>query len=86
MRISRGTALFLLAFGVWSWIIWITFAKNLWASDQSWSADGSPTAYFIVHAVLTVVSFVLGTIIGVLGWRAVRATAKERASDKSSAT
>jgi hypothetical protein len=29
-----------------------------------------------VHAVLTVVSFVLGTIIGVLGWRGVRASSK----------
>jgi hypothetical protein len=74
MRISRGTSLFLLAFGVWSWIIWITFAKNLWASDRSWTPDGSPTAYFVVHLVLTVVSFVLGTIIGVLGWRGVRAS------------
>jgi hypothetical protein len=76
MRISRGTSLFLLAFGVWSWIIWITFAKNLWASDQSWTPDGSPTAYFVVHAVLTVVSFVLGTVIGVLGWRGVRASSR----------
>ncbi|RJQ77038.1 SCO4848 family membrane protein [Amycolatopsis panacis] len=80
MRISRGTAIFLLAFGVWSWIIWITFAKNLWASDQSWAADGSPTGYFVVHAVLTVVSFILGTAIGVLGWKAVRATTREHDS------
>jgi hypothetical protein len=73
MRMSRRTSLFLLAFGVWSWIIWITFAKNLWESDNAWAADGSPTAYFVVHAVLTVVSFVLGTVIGVLGWRGMRA-------------
>ena len=73
MRISRGTSLFLLAFGVWSWIIWITFAKNLWDSDRAWTADGSPTAYFIVHAVLTVVSFLLGTVIGIIGWRGLRA-------------
>jgi hypothetical protein len=79
MRLSRKTSVFLLLFGVWSWIVWITFARNLWASDRSWAADGSPTAYFIVHAVLTVVSFVLGTIIGVLGWRGVRATARQKA-------
>ena len=52
MRISRGTSLFLLAFGVWSWIIWITFAKNLWASDQSWTPDGSPTALGQVYISL----------------------------------
>jgi hypothetical protein len=56
----------------------VTFAKNLWQSDQAWAADGSPTAFFIVHAVLTVVSFVLGTIIGVIGWRGFRAGKKER--------
>jgi hypothetical protein len=78
MRISRGTSLFLLVFGVWSWVIWITFAKNLWDSDRAWAADGSPTAYFVVHAVLTVVSFVLGTAIGLLGLRGVRATAREK--------
>lgn len=73
MKFTRRTSLFLLAFGVWSWIIWITFAKNLMASDDAWNPDGSPTPYFIVHAVLTVVSFVLGTVIGVLGWRGWRA-------------
>ncbi len=78
MRISRGTSLFLLAFGVWSWVIWITFAKNLWDSDRAWAADGSPTAYFVVHAVLTVVSFLLGTAIGLLGLRGVRASAREK--------
>jgi hypothetical protein len=74
---SRRTSIFLVAFGVWSWVIWITFAKNLWDSDRAWAADGSPTAYFIVHAVLTVVSFVLGTVIGVIGWRALRAPRRE---------
>ncbi|WP_033295177.1 SCO4848 family membrane protein [Amycolatopsis jejuensis] len=83
MRITRGIAFFLFGFGIWSWIIWITFAKNLWASDQSWAADGSPTGYFVVHAVLTVVSFVLGTAIGVLGWRGVRANAKERSGSSA---
>ncbi|GAA1975044.1 SCO4848 family membrane protein [Amycolatopsis minnesotensis] len=75
---SRRTSLFLLAFGVWSWIIWITFAKNLWESDRAWAADGSPTAYFTVHAVLTVVSFVLGTVIGVLGLRGLRGSRANR--------
>jgi hypothetical protein len=84
MLVSRRTSLFLLAFGVWSWVIWITFAKNLWDSDRAWAADGSPTAYFVVHAVLTVVSFVLGTIIGVLGWRGLRAGAREKAQEKVS--
>lgn len=78
MLMSRRVSLFLLAFGAWSWIIWVTFAKNLSDSDRAWGPDGSPTAYFVVHLVLTVVSFVLGTIIGVLGWRGLRAANRKR--------
>lgn len=69
--ISKRVAWFLVAFGVWSWIIWPTFLKNIWADKRSWN-DGM-TAFFGVHLVLTVVSLALGTIIGVLGVRAVRA-------------
>jgi hypothetical protein len=84
MRMSRRTSLFLSAFGVWSWVIWVTFAKNLWQSDRAWAADGSPTAYFIVHAVLTVVSFVLGTIIGVIGLRGLQAGKKKDSKQPTS--
>ena len=74
MKLSRRASWFLLAFGVWSWFIWITFVKNLWA-DASGLAfhHGSPTAYFWVHLMLAVTSFVLGTAIGVLGLRGLRA-------------
>ncbi|OQO91179.1 SCO4848 family membrane protein [Saccharomonospora piscinae] len=82
MRMSRRTSLFLAAFGIWSWIIWITFARNLWNSDNAWNPDGSPTSYFVVHAVLAVTSFVLGTIIGVLGWRGWRATRNHRDAER----
>lgn len=68
MTLSRRASLFLLAFGVWSWVIWPTFLVNLSDSERSWDA-GSPTGYFVVHAVLAVVSLILGTLIGVLGWR-----------------
>jgi ABC-type proline/glycine betaine transport system permease subunit len=68
--LSRRSAGFLLAFGVWSWIIWPTFLKNIWADDRSW--NHGMTAFFGVHLVLTVVSLALGTIIGVLGIRALR--------------
>lgn len=79
---SRRVALFLLIFGVWSWVIWITFVRNLWASDNSWAPDGSATPFFVVHLILAIVSFVLGTIIGVLGWRGLRAA--RRPADRES--
>lgn len=74
MKLSRPVSWFLLAFGVWSWVIWVTFVKNL-VKDSSGLAfdDGHPTAYFWVHLTLAVVSFVLGTAIGVIGLRGLRA-------------
>jgi F0F1-type ATP synthase membrane subunit c/vacuolar-type H+-ATPase subunit K len=74
MKLSRPISWFLLAFGVWSWVIWVTFVKNL-VKDSSGLAfdDGHPTAYFWVHLLLAVVSFVLGTVIGVIGLRGLRA-------------
>jgi hypothetical protein len=75
MKLSRPISWFLLAFGVWSWVIWITFVKNLWKDGSGLAFDdaGNPTAYFWVHLTLAVVSFVLGTVVGVIGLRGLRA-------------
>ena len=70
MLVSRRVAWFLVAFGVWSWIIWPTFLRNIWKDARSWH-DGM-TAFFGVHLVLTLVSLALGTAIGVLGVRGLR--------------
>ncbi|KIF68321.1 membrane protein [Streptomyces sp. AcH 505] len=80
MKLSRRVSWFLLAFGVWSWWIWITFAKNLWQDGSGLAFDdaGDPTAYFWVHLMLAVASFVLGTVIGVIGFRSVRTLRSER--------
>jgi hypothetical protein len=74
MKLSRPVSWFLLAFGVWSWVIWVTFVKNLVADGSGLAFDdGHPTAYFWVHLTLAVVSFVLGTVVGVIGLRGLRA-------------
>ena len=75
LTLGRGLSWFLLAFGIWSWIIWITFVKNLWkdASGLAFDHSGDPTGYFWVHLTLAVVSFLLGTAIGVIGLRGLRA-------------
>jgi hypothetical protein len=65
MVVSRRVAWFLVAFGVWSWIIWPTFLKNIWVDHRSW--NHGMTAFFAVHLVLTVVSLAAGTLIGWLG-------------------
>jgi hypothetical protein len=74
MKLSRPLSWFLLAFGVWSWIIWVTFVKNLVKDGSGLAFDnGQPTAYFWVHLTLAVVSFILGTVIGGIGLRGLRA-------------
>ncbi|WP_309141373.1 SCO4848 family membrane protein [Streptomyces composti] len=77
MKLSRPVSWFLLAFGVWSWVIWITFVRNLVKDSSGLAFDGGePTAYFWVHLLLAVVSFVLGTVIGVIGLRGLRALSR----------
>ncbi len=71
MRLTKRTSAFLIGFGVWSWIIWPTFLKNIWADDRSW--QHGPTGFFTVHLLLTAVSLALGTAIGWLGVRGWRA-------------
>ncbi|MEU1373871.1 hypothetical protein ABZ442_09425 [Streptomyces triculaminicus] len=73
--LSRPVSWFLLAFGVWSWFIWITFVKNLWKDGSGLAFDdsGDPTAYFWVHLLLAITSFLLGTAVGIIGLRGVRA-------------
>ena len=74
MVLSKKVSWFLLAFGFWSWVIWPTFLKNIWADPRSW--HHGMTTFFGVHLVLSVVSLVLGTLVGVLGLRAVVAARK----------
>jgi len=71
VTLSKRASWFLIAVGVWSWIIWPTFLKNVWGDDRSWN-DG-PTGFFLVHLVLTVTSLAIGTATGWLGVRSVRA-------------
>ncbi|MFH8555443.1 SCO4848 family membrane protein [Streptomyces celluloflavus] len=88
MKLSRPVSWFLLAFGVWSWFIWITFVKNLCKDGSGLAFDdaGAPTAYFWVHLLLAVTSFLLGTAIGVIGLRGVRALRRDPANGTPDAT
>jgi hypothetical protein len=79
VRLSRRWSLFLLAFAVWSWIIWPTFLKNI-ANDPRAFVGNTPQGFFWVHLVLVVVSLVLGTAIGVLGVRGLLAARRAAAA------
>ncbi|PBC84631.1 MULTISPECIES: SCO4848 family membrane protein [unclassified Streptomyces] len=78
MKLTRRLSWFLAAFGAWSWVIWITFAKNLFQDASGLAFDhGKPTGYLWVHLALAIVSFTLGTIIGVIGLRGLRASRRD---------
>ena len=70
--ISRRWAAFLMAVGVWTWVIWPRFGLAIWNDDRSFAGD-RPTSFLWVHAVLIAASLAIGTAVGVLGVRAWRA-------------
>jgi hypothetical protein len=80
VRLSSRAAWFLVAVGVWTWAIWPNFLRNVWGDSRSW--DDGPTAFFVVHAVLTVASLAIGTAVGWLGVRGLR-TRAPRPTDTS---
>lgn len=86
MRLSRRASWLLIAFAVWSWIIWVTLVKNINADPRSWNGN-SPTGFLMVHVVLAIISLTMGTAIGWLGWKGLRAartpTAQVGAAEES---
>lgn len=75
MVITRRWAVFLMAVGVWTWVIWPRFALAIWDDDRSFAA-GAPTSFLWVHAVLIAVSLAVDTTVGVLGIKAWRASTR----------
>ncbi|SCF47298.1 SCO4848 family membrane protein [Micromonospora mirobrigensis] len=77
MVLSRGWSLFLVGVGVWTWVIWPRFALAIWDDPRAWATgavgEGSPTGFLWVHALLIAASLLIGTTVGVLGVRGVRA-------------
>jgi hypothetical protein len=70
---SRAVSWTLIVFGVWSWVIWPVFILNISADPRSWDVTGEPTAFFVVHLVLTVASLVFAVILPVIGIRGLLA-------------
>ncbi|MFJ3218590.1 SCO4848 family membrane protein [Kitasatospora sp. NPDC086801] len=62
-----------------------TFVKNLWkdSGGQAFTnGDHSqPTAFFWIHLLLAVTSFLLGIAVGAIGVRGLRATRRTPATD-----
>ncbi|MEU7902623.1 SCO4848 family membrane protein [Actinoplanes sp. NPDC049118] len=86
MVLSRRWSAFLVAVGVWTWLIWPRFGVAIWKDDRSF-AGGAPTSFLWVHALLIGASLLIGTTVGVLGVRAWRKAApRPRNAGESAAT
>jgi urease accessory protein UreE len=70
MRLQRRHGWLLLVIAAWNVVIWLTFAKNLYAAH----ADGEDraTAYWVAHSVLIVVDLVIAAVLTRLGLRVLR--------------
>jgi hypothetical protein len=70
MRFERKHAYLLIGVAIWNFVIWATFAKNLYAAH----ADGEdrPTGYWVAHTVLIIVNVILGGVLGRLGLRVLK--------------
>ena len=71
MRLSRRASWLLIAFAIWSWIIWVTLVKNI-AADPRAFHDHKPTGFFDIHFVLAIISLTMGSAIGWLGWKGLK--------------
>ncbi len=67
VRFERKHAALLLGVAVWNVVTWVTFAKNLSATE------GRPTGYYVAHTGLIVVNLAIAGVLGTVGFRAWRA-------------
>ena len=81
MLLTRRTSWFLVAAGVWNWVIWPRFLRAVWVDDRAW--DHGATSFLLVHVVLVAASLAIGTAVAVVGVRGLRAARARRPADAS---
>lgn len=81
MQLTRRASWLLLAFSAWSWTIWAVLIKNIAADPRAWGPGHTPTGFLGVHVVLAIISIAMGSAIGWLGWKGLRA-APRRAGER----
>jgi len=59
-------AVLLLVNAVWNVVVWPRFFTRVNADDRARDANGKPTSYLIVHAVLVGVSLLLAVVSAVV--------------------
>lgn len=71
--ISKTSARFLIAAGVFNAVIWPRFAKAIVDDDRAWAGSpwhSTPQTFFWVHAVLIITAIMIGAGVLVIGVRA----------------
>jgi hypothetical protein len=71
---TRRAAWVLVAACVWTLYVWVTRMWNIAHDDHSFG-------FKAVHAVLAVISVAFGLAVGVIGWRALRASNRASRGD-----
>jgi hypothetical protein len=67
VKLERKHALVLLGIAIWNVVTYVTFIKNLAATE------GRPTGYYVAHTVLIVVNLLIAGLLGTWGVRALKA-------------
>jgi hypothetical protein len=73
VKLERKHALVLLGIAVWNVVTYVTFIKNLAATE------GRPTGYYVAHTVLIVVNLLIAVLLATWGVRAYKAAQKVNA-------
>ena len=71
VKLERKHALVLIAIAVWNVVTYVTFIKNLAATENR------PTGYYVAHTVLIVVNLGIAGLLGTWGFRAYKAAKAE---------
>jgi hypothetical protein len=70
VRLERKHGWLLVGIAVWNFVIWLTFARNLY--DAHAAGEDRATGYWVAHTVLIVVDLVIGVVLGRLGLATLR--------------
>ena len=68
MKLERKHALILIGIAAWNVVTYVTFIKNLAATQ------GRPTGYYVAHTVLIIVNLLIAALLGTWGYRAYKAS------------
>ncbi|HEY3001826.1 MAG TPA: hypothetical protein VGJ44_05710 [Kribbellaceae bacterium] len=67
MRLGRKHAALFLGIAAWNVVTYVTFIRNLAATE------GRPTGFYVAHTILIVVNLLIAAVLGRLGLRVWRA-------------